>query len=348
MADRGTGNEPSRLSPRRGSSSPAPPGSPARSRPSSSGATRGSSSAAATSRSRRRHAARRPHPRYRVAASSSTELDLDARRGFDAAIVAYPHGAAAPVVAGAARARRPVVDVSADFRLRDRRRLRALVRRARRARPARRRGLRAARAPPRPDRGRRAGRQPRLLSDRGAAGPGAAGEARPDRRRRRSTPKSGVSGAGRGGGQRLTSSTVTENFSPYRVGGHRHAPEIEQELAGLRRAAPTLTFVPHLLPLDQGLLASCYVRSTSDVEADELARSTDCYGDEPFVEVVDDAARRARRRATRTAAGSTSRKDGERRVAGLRRDRQPLEGRGRSGGPEPEPDAGPRGGGGLR
>ena len=74
---------------------------------------------------------------------------------------------------------------------------------------------------------------------------------------------SGISGAGRGGGERLAFVTVDENFSPYAVEGHRHAPEIAQELGELGSEA-AVSFVPHLLPLDQGLLASCYVGLTRE------------------------------------------------------------------------------------
>jgi N-acetyl-gamma-glutamyl-phosphate reductase len=80
---------------------------------------------------------------------------------------------------------------------------------------------------------------------------------------------------------------VDENYSPYGIGGHRHAPELDQELAALGWSGRA-TFVPHLLPLDQGLLASCYVDLVSDVTEDEL-RSLygDRYASEAFVEVVD-------------------------------------------------------------
>jgi len=101
--------------------------------------------------------------------------------------------------------------------------------------------------------------------------------------------KSGVSGAGRGGGDRLSFATLTENVSPYGVGGHRHEPEIAQELAALSGgAAPPLTFVPHLLPLDQGELVSCYVRPSRPVEAAAVRELyADRYREEPFVEVID-------------------------------------------------------------
>ena len=99
---------------------------------------------------------------------------------------------------------------------------------------------------------------------------------------------SGVSGAGRGGGERLAFVTVAENFSPYAVEGHRHAPEIVQELGELGSSAP-VSFVPHLLPLDQGLLASCYVGLTRGVGEEELrSLYEERYADEPFVELVDE------------------------------------------------------------
>ena len=98
---------------------------------------------------------------------------------------------------------------------------------------------------------------------------------------------SGVSGAGRGGGDRLQFVTVDENFSPYGVEGHRHFPEIAQELAELGSGAQ-VTFVPHLLPLDQGLLASCYVSLARELGAEELrSLYAERYAGEPFVELVD-------------------------------------------------------------
>ncbi len=73
--------------------------------------------------------------------------------------------------------------------------------------------------------------------------------------------KSGMTGAGKTLRDSSHAGAVLENFSPYAVGGHRHAPEITQTL-GL-----PVTFVPHLLPVRRGLLATCYVRSNADVRA---------------------------------------------------------------------------------
>jgi N-acetyl-gamma-glutamyl-phosphate reductase len=99
--------------------------------------------------------------------------------------------------------------------------------------------------------------------------------------------KSGVSGAGREANQTTHFVSADENVSPYGVAGHRHAAEIDQELDAL--GAPVRpTFVPHLLPLDQGELVSCYVtprRELDDVELRELY--VEAYGDEPFVELAE-------------------------------------------------------------
>jgi N-acetyl-gamma-glutamyl-phosphate reductase len=71
--------------------------------------------------------------------------------------------------------------------------------------------------------------------------------------------KSGVSGAGRSLKASSHAGSVLENFAPYAVGAHRHAPEIAQQLG------VEVCFVPHLLPVRRGLLATCYVRSDANV-----------------------------------------------------------------------------------
>ena len=73
--------------------------------------------------------------------------------------------------------------------------------------------------------------------------------------------KSGMTGAGKMLKPASHSGFVLENFSAYAVGGHRHAPEIGQALGF------PVTFVPHLLPIRRGLLATCYVNTDADVRA---------------------------------------------------------------------------------
>ena len=80
---------------------------------------------------------------------------------------------------------------------------------------------------------------------------------------------------------------MTENAFPYKTEGHRHRPEIEQELAALGSPAPVI-FVPHLLPLDQGELATCFAQRPSRSPKEAVrALYEERYADEPFVHVLD-------------------------------------------------------------
>jgi N-acetyl-gamma-glutamyl-phosphate reductase len=95
--------------------------------------------------------------------------------------------------------------------------------------------------------------------------------------------KSGVSGAGRTPSATVHYSHATDNVTPYKVYSHRHAPEIEQEL-GL-----PVTFTPHLVPVDRGLLSTCYARLTDGApHPDDLLDAYRAfYAGHPFVEVVE-------------------------------------------------------------
>jgi N-acetyl-gamma-glutamyl-phosphate reductase len=88
--------------------------------------------------------------------------------------------------------------------------------------------------------------------------------------------KSGVSGAGKALKASSHAGFVLENFSPYAVGAHRHAPEIAQQLG------QAVCFVPHLLPVRRGLLATCYVQTSADVR--ELL--DDAYAGSPVVRLL--------------------------------------------------------------
>ena len=88
--------------------------------------------------------------------------------------------------------------------------------------------------------------------------------------------KSGVSGAGRSLKPTSHAGFVLENLSPYAVGAHRHAPEIAQQLGS------PVCFVPHLLPVKRGLLATCYVQTDADVRA----LLEDAYASSPVVRVL--------------------------------------------------------------
>ncbi len=225
------------------------------------------------------------YPHHRVDAVMRA-LDVERDGDVDAAIVAYPHGAAAPVVAALRERGVRVVDLSADFRLRDR--------------PTYEQWYGEHGAPQLFGTGVYG--LPELYGEQVAgadlvANPGCYPTATvlalaPLARSGTVVDvtvdaKSGVSGAGRAATTHTHFVTVDENVVPYGVGAHRHMPEIDQELA-LLGAAVTTTFTPHLMPLDQGELVSCYVTTS---EPWDQARVDGAYGEwaegRPFVEVVE-------------------------------------------------------------
>jgi N-acetyl-gamma-glutamyl-phosphate reductase len=228
------------------------------------------------------------YPRHRVPLVME-ELDLDRHGDVDAAIVAYPHHAAAPVVAALRERDVRVIDLSADFRLRD------LATYEQWYGPHE--------APQLIDDAvyglAELGYRERIAGAGVVANPGCFPTAAllglaPLARAGLLKDvvidaKTGVSGAGRGATDKTHFVTVDENVNAYGVGGHRHNPEIDQELA-LLGAPIVTTFVPHLLPLDQGELISAYVTPSRDVTEAELRELyADAYADEPFVELTERA-----------------------------------------------------------
>jgi N-acetyl-gamma-glutamyl-phosphate reductase len=103
-----------------------------------------------------------------------------------------------------------------------------------------------------------------------------------------SDSKSGTSGAGRSAKVDSLYCEVNESFKAYGVGGvHRHTPEIEQELSELAGQNVTITFTPHLVPMDRGILSTIYATPTRDVTVEELvALYADTYKNEPFVRAL--------------------------------------------------------------
>lgn len=99
--------------------------------------------------------------------------------------------------------------------------------------------------------------------------------------------KSGVSGAGRSLKQNLLFCEAGEGLSPYGVGHHRHMPEIEQELAAAGGGSPRVSFTPHLVPMSRGELITAYAEPLSGHSAQDLHTALSaCYADEPFVQVL--------------------------------------------------------------
>jgi len=223
-----------------------------------------------------------PHHRVR---RTLEELDLDRHGDVAAAIVAYPHGASAPVVAELLARGVKVVDLSADFRLRDvavyeeyyvEHPHPELIEQAVY-------GL--------PELHREAIKDTSLVAGPGCYPTAAILALAPLARAGLIDDvvidaKSGVSGAGRAATAKTHFVTVDENVNAYGVGTHRHAPEIDQALRLAGAAGVTCTFTPHLVPLDQGELVSCYVTTSADDPGDVVALLEEAYGDEPFVDVV--------------------------------------------------------------
>ncbi len=224
------------------------------------------------------------YPHHRVPLALE-QLDLDRAATADAAIVAYPHGSAAPVVAALLARGLRVVDLSADFRLRDveiyeqwyvaHPHPELLERAVYGLTELHREAIAAAELVACPGCFPTAA----ILALAPLASAGLIADVVID-------AKTGVSGMGKQPREANHFVAVTENVRPYGVGSHRHMPEIDQELAALGAPVP-VAFTPHLLPIDQGELLSCYVTPTrplSQTELEELYATR--YGGEPFIELV--------------------------------------------------------------
>ncbi len=239
--------------------------------------------AAVTSRSDAGTPLRALYPHHRVDAVLE-ELDVDGAHGeVDAAIVAYPHGAAAPAVA-ALRARGvKVIDLSADFRLRSLETYEEWY--VEHPAPA----LLAGAVYGLPERYREQLHGADLVANPGCfptAAVLALAPLAPYLTDVVIDAKTGVSGAGRAATDATHFVAVDGNVKAYKAGGHRHTPEIEQELgAAGGPAGLAISFTPHLLPLDQGELLSCYVRMADGAPAAEALLAA-AYAPEPFVELV--------------------------------------------------------------
>jgi N-acetyl-gamma-glutamyl-phosphate reductase len=224
------------------------------------------------------------YPHHRVPLELEP-LDLDRAADADAAIVAYPHGSAAPVVAALLERELRVIDLSADFRLRDvaiyehwyvPHEQPLLIEQAvygltelYRTQIAEAALVACPGCFP----------TAAILALAPLAAAGLIADAVID-------AKTGVSGMGKTPKDANHFVTVTENVRPYGVGAHRHMPEIDQELALLGAPVP-VTFVPHLLPIDQGELLSCYITTTRPVGQAELdGIYSERYAGEPFIDLV--------------------------------------------------------------
>lgn len=228
------------------------------------------------------------YPRYRVPLVIEA-LDPAEMSGLQAAVVAYPHAAAAPTVAALLQAGARVVDLSADFRLRspatyeqwygEHPRPELIAQAVYGASELHRAEIATAALVANP------GCYPTasLLALAPLARAGLLADVVID-------AKQGISGAGRTFDESTHLSMAGENILPYKVAAHRHTPEIEEQLDLLDPGRPGLNiqFQAHLVPLDQGEMVSCYITTTRPVGAVELRELfAAAYAGEPFVEVAD-------------------------------------------------------------
>lgn len=219
------------------------------------------------------------HPRYAVPLTLETpDFDSIAERA-DVALVSYPHKAAAPAVAELIERGLKVVDLSADFRLsqgayedyyQPHERPELLDRAVYGLTEKHREEIKTA----------------DLVANPGCNSTAALLALYPIADLGDDVVvdiKAGVSGAGRGATEKTHFVTVVENVSPYSVGRHRHRAELEMELPIGR-----ISFATHLVPLDQGILASVYLQPNEPIDADALVKKFKTYyAGEPFIKVVD-------------------------------------------------------------
>ncbi len=224
----------------------------------------------------------------------------------DFAFSALPHAASAEALAPLVRAGVPVVDISADFRLRD---PQEYARWYGAEHPAP--DLLSLAAYGLTELNREAVRSSRLVANPGCYPESALLALAPAVKGGVVGPdviidsKSGVSGAGRTLGLAYHFAEANESVSAYGLAGHRHLPEMVQELTAMWRSGkapqPKVTFTPHLIPMTRGILSTCYApllpgAVQSGKQARELYR--EFYEGEPFVRVVDSPP------ATKQVAGS--------------------------------------------
>ncbi len=101
--------------------------------------------------------------------------------------------------------------------------------------------------------------------------------------------KSGVSGAGRALSSGSHFPECNENVSPYGIGKHRHQPEIEEQFSRLYEGEVKVTFAPHLVPMNRGILSTIYLDCEGDVSLGKVRTAyEEMYRDEPFVTVLAD------------------------------------------------------------
>lgn len=218
------------------------------------------------------------HPRYDVPLKL-VEADLDAiAETAGSALVAYPHKEAAPTVAALVERGMKVVDLSADFRL-----SRDLYEEY--YQPHERPELLDQAVYGLTERHRERIKDANLVANPGCNSTAALVALYPVANLTDEAIvdiKAGVSGAGRKANDATHFVNVVENVSPYSIGRHRHRAELVNELG-----ITDVSFATHLMPLDQGILATTYFKPREPISEEQLhERFAEFYADEPFIRVV--------------------------------------------------------------
>jgi len=100
--------------------------------------------------------------------------------------------------------------------------------------------------------------------------------------------KTGMTGAGRAAKENMLFGEVSEGIHAYGVGSHRHTAELDQEFSLAAKRPVTVTFTPHLAPMNRGIYATHYVKFVGKTTAEQLHRLlADFYKNEPFVKILD-------------------------------------------------------------
>ena len=215
-------------------------------------------------------------------------LDKIAWDGIDAVFCALPHGTTQEVIA-ALPERLKVVDLSADFRLRDLDEYARWYGHAHRAPELQKIAVYGL-----TEHNRKAIAKARLVANPGCYPTSAALPLMPLLADRLIDPdeividaKSGVTGAGRALKENILFAEVAEGMQAYGVGAHRHAPEIDQSLSEAAGRPVIASFTPHLIPINRGMESTIYVQLAAKASVEDLRASlAKKYADEPFVQVM--------------------------------------------------------------
>lgn len=99
--------------------------------------------------------------------------------------------------------------------------------------------------------------------------------------------KSGVTGAGRGLSLDTMFDECNESVKAYKIASHRHTPEIEEQLGYACKKEITITFTPHLIPMNRGILATCYAKLNENIKYEDIRKIyEECYKDEFFIRLT--------------------------------------------------------------